>query len=67
MKTIKRIFWIFGIKRKIKRIITITTFEREQFKNALKWKEDNTEADIKYLESRIEIKNEILYQLRNLL
>ena len=63
----KNIFWIFGIKRKIKRIITITTFEREQFKNALKWKEDNTEADIKYLESRIEIKNEILYQLRNLL
>ena len=67
MKALKRIFWIFRIKRKIKRIITITTFEREQFKNALKWKEDNTEADIKYLESRIEIKNEILYQLRNLL
>jgi len=64
---IKFIVWPFLIRAKIKRMIQITTSEREYFKNTLKWNEQNTPIDEKYLESRIEIKNEILYQLRNLL
>lgn len=67
MKIFKRILWIFLIRRHIEKIIKITTSERETFKDALKWGENNTSADEKYLESRIEMKNEVLAQLRNLL
>jgi hypothetical protein len=67
MKIIKMILWPFLIRGKLKRMIKITTKERECFKEVLKWGEENTATDIKYLESRIEIKNEVLYQLRNLL
>jgi len=66
-KVFKRIVWYFVIRKKIKRIIQITTSEREYFKSCLKWNENNTTLDEKYLESRIEMKNEVLYQLRNLL
>jgi len=66
-KVLKRIVWYFVIRKKIKRIIQITTSEREYFKSCLKWNKDNTVMDEKYLESRIEMKNEVLYQLRNLL
>lgn len=68
MKTVfKKIVWVFTIRRKIKRMIQIVTSEREHFKSCLQWNEDNTTIDEKYLKSRIEIKNEVLYQLRNLL
>lgn len=66
-KIIKSIVWPFLIRAKIKRVIRITTSEREYFKNTLKWNKQNTPIDEKYLESRIEIKNEVLYMLRNLL
>ena len=50
-------------------MIKINTSEREHFKNALKWEEKEfvSKAEEQYLESRIEMKNEVLYQLRNLL
>lgn len=66
-KIIKFIVYPFIIRNRIKKMIQITTKEREYFKNSLKWNEDNTSTDEKYLESRIEIKNEVLYMLRNLL
>jgi hypothetical protein len=67
MKIIKMILWPFLIRGKIIRMIKITTKERETFKEALKWNKSIDLRDEKYLESRIEMKNEVLYQLRNLL
>jgi hypothetical protein len=66
-KIIKKLLWPFFIRSKLIRMIKITTSERETFKNALKWNDSVSKEDEKYLESRIEIKNEVLYQLRNLL
>ena len=66
-KLIHRIVWIFVIRGKIIRRIKTVTEERDYFKSVLKWKEDNTPEDIKYLEKQIDIKNLILYQLRILL
>ena len=67
MKILKMLLYPFLIRSKIKRMIKNVTKEREYFKSTLKWNEDNTDTDIKYLESRIELKNEVLYQLRDLL
>jgi hypothetical protein len=70
MKTVKQfvklIIYPFIIRNKIIKMIKRTTGERNYFKDVLK-RETTTELDVKYLESRIEIKNEVLYQLRNLL
>lgn len=71
MKTIGRIFrrikFYLTIRNRLVVAIIRTTSERDLFKNALKWNVEISKEDEKYLESRIEIKNEILNQLRNLL
>ena len=66
-KIVKKLLWPFIIRRKLIRRIKIVTSERETFKNALKWNDSVSKDDEKYLEGRIEMKNEVLYQLRNLL
>lgn len=69
MKTIGRIIrrlkFYLTIRDRLVRMIIITTSERNHSKEALS--RNKSSADINYLESRIEIKNEVLYQLRNLL
>jgi hypothetical protein len=65
MKAIKRLFWFIFIRKHIRKRIKIVTGERESFKSFLN--NSMTIEDEKYLNSRIEMKNEVLNVLRSLL
>jgi hypothetical protein len=60
----KKIFWVFTIRKRIKRLLIITVNEQAYFEGQkAKWVHD---AD-NYLKSRIELKREVADILRNLL
>lgn len=62
----KKLFWYFTIRKKINKAIAITKFEKKYFDNALL--NNKQDADMaKYYSKMIELKEEVLYQLNNLI
>ncbi len=62
----KRIFWIFTIRGKIKKLIINREKEQSFFDNAM-LKSPLPADEARYLLSRIEIKKEVIATLRQLL
>jgi hypothetical protein len=61
----KNLFWIFRIRGKIKKIVSITERECAFFNDKLK--NQTCSEEKKYLTSRIELKKEVIEILENLL
>lgn len=62
----KKIFWIFTIRNRIKKIIILTVKEQGYFEGAI-IKSPISSDELRYLNSRIEMKKEVASILKSLL